>query len=339
MKTAADLYNLKKEQYERFPEQRHCIYRSLYDPEFIHYHKTLRTNMKKWVDSGEKGFRRVDLALAAASWTINKHMPFATEWDPEHSPQDYIPLDVKTQDPDDIEPAELTKYVKKASLFLGASKVGIADIDENWIYSHKVSLYSTSIDEKQEENFPKVSLPVGVDKAIVLAIEMDKQGFQCTPTFLEFAAAGQGYSKMAVVISSVAQFIRNMGYIAIPCANDTGLSVPMAIDAGLGALGRIGILITPEFGPRVRLCKILTNMPLNPDGPDTQFIEKITSFCQSCNKCVESCEFGAISSVEQPNYEIKCLSNNPGVQKWYDQTFFEKVCGQVFFEEVCGQVF
>ena len=44
-------------------------------------------------------------------------------------------------------------------------------------------------------------------------------------------------------------------------------SIPIAIDAGLGELGRNGLLVTPKYGPRVRLAKILTNMPLVPDSP------------------------------------------------------------------------
>jgi len=44
--------------------------------------------------------------------------------------------------------------------------------------------------------------------------------------------------------------------------NDTALSIPLAIDAGLGELGRNGLLITAEYGYCIRLCKIFTNLPL-----------------------------------------------------------------------------
>jgi hypothetical protein len=39
------------------------------------------------------------------------------------------------------------------------------------------------------------------------------------------------------------------------------------LGAGLGQLARLGTLITPEFGPRVRLCKVLTDLPLKPTDP------------------------------------------------------------------------
>jgi len=38
------------------------------------------------------------------------------------------------------------------------------------------------------------------------------------------------------------------------------------VDAGLGELGRNGLLVTPEFGSRVRLCKVFTELPLQPLG-------------------------------------------------------------------------
>jgi reductive dehalogenase len=317
MKKASDIYELQTEKYERFPEQNHCIYRSLYDPEFTHYHKTLRTGMTELVDSGKDGYSRVDLALAAASWTINKHMPYAYEKFPEHSPQDYIPGEIRNRAPENISPEQLSIYVKKAAKFFGASKVGITSLDDNWLYKTKVELYSTSIQEKQELNFPEVSLPNDITHAVVMAIEMEPDGINCAPTFLEFASAGLGYSKMSFTIACMAQFIRNLGYTALPCANDTALSIPLAIDAGLGALGRIGILITKDFGPRIRLCKVLTDMPLEEDEPDIDFINKINDTCTNCQRCADACDFGAISNNDSPTYQPYSKSNNSGTKKWY----------------------
>ena len=46
-----------------------------------------------------------------------------------------------------------------------------------------------------------------------------------------------------------------------------GITIPMAVDAGLGELGRNGLLLTEKYGPRVRLCKVFTDLPLEPDEP------------------------------------------------------------------------
>nr|WPM93796.1 reductive dehalogenase [uncultured prokaryote] len=317
LKKASQLYELEENVYKRFAEHNHCIYRSLYDPQFQHYHKTLRTGMTRLVDSGKKGYSRVDLALAAASWTVNKHMPFAYEKRPTHSPQDYIPLEIKERAPNITSAEKLSLYVKRAAKFFGASLVGITELDKRWLYKTQVQLYSTSIEQKQEQEFPEINLDGDITNAIVMIVEMDPSGINCAPTFLEFASAGLGYSKMSVLIASMAQFIRNLGYKALPCANDTALSVPLAIDAGLGALGRIGVLITKKFGPRIRICKVLTNMPLRQDAPDIDFIEKVNQKCRNCRKCAEACEYGAIDNEKEPSYAIKSTSNNAGVKKWY----------------------
>jgi len=91
----------------------------------------------------------------------------------------------------------------------------------------------------------------------------------------------------------------------------------MAIDAGLGALGRNGLLLTKKYGPRIRLCKILTDLPLIPDEPDTKYIGEISDYCSKCTLCAEACENDAISFEKYPDYSAKSKSNNPHLKKWY----------------------
>ena len=333
MKRCAELYRVDPETYSRFPEENNCFLRALYDTKFSSFGLDLLTNMVKLVDSGEEGFSRVDLALYAASWTIDTHMPFASKWDPKPSFNDYIPVEIVKRPPDDIHPSLLTKYVKRAAKFFGACDVGITPIDERWIMKNtaKISGKSTpSVESSEssetsdisEKNTPTIRktpvvLPDGVTNAIVIAIEMDPTGIQCAPKFLEVASVGLGYSQMAAISATMAQFIRNLGYIAIPSTNDTGLSIPLAIDAGLGAQGRNGILLTKKWGSRIRLCKVFTNMPLDHDTPDEAFITKINDFCRGCRRCADACEAKAISFADEPSGEAVCSSNNPGVCKWY----------------------
>ena len=66
----------------------------------------------------------------------------------------------------------------------------------------------------------------------------------------------------------------------------------MAIDAGFGQLGRNGLLVHPEYGSRLALAKVITDMPLEPDAP-SDF--GLTEFCEVCDICAKNCPSRAIS--------------------------------------------
>ncbi|MFX1317851.1 MAG: 4Fe-4S double cluster binding domain-containing protein [Promethearchaeota archaeon] len=62
----------------------------------------------------------------------------------------------------------------------------------------------------------------------------------------------------------------------------------VATRAGLGWIGKNALLITPEYGPRIRLTTVLTDAPLQPGNPITE------SLCEKCQLCTEACPVGAI---------------------------------------------
>jgi epoxyqueuosine reductase QueG len=83
------------------------------------------------------------------------------------------------------------------------------------------------------------------------------------------------------------------------------MCVPIAADAGLGELGRLGLLITPEYGPRVRLSIVTTNMPLAEDPSVTLGVQE---FCSICRKCAIHCPSGSVDGGEK--------AVRGGVEKW-----------------------
>lgn len=58
--------------------------------------------------------------------------------------------------------------------------------------------------------------------------------------------------------------------------------------AGLGWIGRMGVLVTPKFGPHVWLATLVTDALFQPAEAVTE------SRCGSCRKCQEACPVGAI---------------------------------------------
>lgn len=62
--------------------------------------------------------------------------------------------------------------------------------------------------------------------------------------------------------------------------------------AGLGWIGKSCLLITPDFGPRVRWVTVLTNLKLPVKN------KRLTSNCGNCNLCVDICPPKAFKNIE-----------------------------------------
>jgi len=65
-----------------------------------------------------------------------------------------------------------------------------------------------------------------------------------------------------------------------------------ATSAGLGWIGKNGLLISVDHGPRLSLATVLTDAPLAPDAPMEY------SLCGSCTLCIDHCPSGAITGRE-----------------------------------------
>ncbi|MEM8533624.1 MAG: reductive dehalogenase [Chloroflexota bacterium] len=154
-------------------------------------------------------------------------------------------------------------------------------------------------------------IPRSMNRVVVMTFEMDEGGIDTNISQITTGATANGYSRMAFTSACLANFIRNLGYNAIPMGNDHALSQPMAVDAGLGEIGRNSMLITPQYGPRVRLAKVLTDLPLLTDRPISF---GVTEFCEVCGKCAELCPADALSEGKR-TYEAP-ESGVPGYYHW-----------------------
>lgn len=203
---------------------------------------------------------------------------------------------------------KVTALIKQTARWFGADLVGIAPLNRTWVYSHWGD-HSVQLGLGGEVGEP-LELPEYFTKVIVMAIEMDYQHLRRSPAVE--SSTDLAYSKMGFAAPSLARFIQELGYHALPAGNDTALSIPLAVDAGLGELGRSGLLITPRFGPRVRLCKVFTDLPLLSDQPVDLGVQ---AFCEICQKCAQNCPGQALNSGER-TAEHNNISNNVNLLKW-----------------------
>lgn len=258
------------------------------------------------------GYGLKDQAAVNASWLLDsrygstnnsgKQGLYVWDWDGKFDfPR--VPKGVRLENPHAL---DLTRQVKLLAGFFGASLCGICEVDQRWLYS------STYMGGRNGGTEAPVNFPDYCRYAVVLAFEMDYEAIQYSPAHPSSVAVGLGYSKMTFTSGLLAQYIRGLGFTALPCGNDTACSIPLAIDAGLGEIARNGLLVTPFFGPRIRLAKIFTDMPLIPDTP-IEF--GVWDFCLACEKCADHCPSKSIMKG-RPTGEPFNISNREGVLKW-----------------------
>ena len=104
-------------------------------------------------------------------------------------------------------------------------------------------------------------------------------------------------TKLDLLALDCVRFIENKGYSAFPVAGSQSTGQyhgyfphkTGAVLSGLGYIGRNCLLITPEYGSKVRLATVLTDMPVTRQRPLVPFL------CGDCTACVTACKGGAIS--------------------------------------------
>ena len=297
--------------FEGFHQKNEMFRRSQWDSS-IHNKKTARFytshgKVNEWRKAD--GFTQKDYALRNAAWHISDALTGVHAKDGRREGfTDLFTLqeDVASEKADLGSPQQAANTVKRVAKFFGAGMVGITNFDERWQYKSRFS------DVEGIEKSPEIALDLGLRTVVVIAVPMDYELMKTVPSALGSSATGMGYSNDATLLIALTQYIRGLGYEAFGSLNDTALSIPYAIKAGLGEFGRNGLLITKDFGPRVRLGRIYTNMPLEHDKPINFGVQK---FCRICKHCAKTCPSKSIPMGEPTDTPLS-ISNHQGIRKW-----------------------
>jgi reductive dehalogenase len=263
------------------------------------------------------GFSLVDYAFSGGALTVAQasHSGRGNQNSGFYS---WTPLGV-TIFPDGVDkwsgsPNEASRLVRKSGKYYGATEIGFTKLDKRWVYS-KGSDGKPIVFEDVEAPYAtdeKSVIPESCKYVIAITVPMEVDEMMYAPAAMN-PTSSMGYSRMPAVAGSLAEFIRGLGYNAVPCGNDTASSIPIAIQAGLGHVGRHGRLITWEDGPMVRIAKIFTDLPLE-QTPMAD--EGIIQFCEDCEKCAKLCPSQSIPYGPR-TYEGYSEANNDGALKWY----------------------
>jgi epoxyqueuosine reductase QueG len=206
------------------------------------------------------------------------------------------------------DPAAITEEIRQMARNMGADQVGVADLDERFVFTQAGELPHRSV--------------------VVFAIGMSYDNMaDIGPRSQQ--EVHRVYHKLDDIGVRLAHQIAAHGYAASMQPNEGDIPlVAFAQLAGLGELGKHGSLISPELGSSFRLGAVTTAMPLVADGPRDFGIEEV---CTKCNVCARFCPGDAI----KPD---KKLVN--GVERWHVDTpacepYFHKLYGCKICLMVC----
>ncbi len=220
---------------------------------------------------GSRYYDPVTFEAAHASFTTVKNLHSIVDGEP-------------SGDRVDVDDADITHFIKEWALQTGAVSVGVTELRDY----HKYSVIGRG---------PDFGKTVTLDHkyAIAFTVEMNKEMIDAAPLGPTLMESAQQYLESGMIATQIAVFIRNLGYPARAHidANYRVVCPLVARDAALGEIGRMGLLMTPELGPRVRISVVTTDLPLVIDEPRRDYTT--LDFCTHCRKCADVCPSRAIS--------------------------------------------
>ena len=170
----------------------------------------------------------------------------------------------------DLELTNLISYIKS----LGMSDIGFVKVAPSNIFLGKVILF---------------------DSAIVIALEMKHDPISTAPSGEAGKEIYRTYMELGKAVNKISGYLKELGFKAEagPALGGETNYPLLAEKAGIGAIGKHGMLITPLLGPSLRLAAVYTNIE-NLPAPKENIHNWIKDFCNKCNKCVRRCPAGAI---------------------------------------------
>jgi len=204
--------------------------------------------------------------------------------------------------------------LKGFARLLGADLVRTGPLNPAYVYTH--------VGKTWHDPARKYGAPIILNHrhAISVAVSLDPALLKTGPVQSMVTEVMRAYTQLAVIATTLAAYIRALGYPARAhvLTNYQVLCIPIAIEAGMGELGRHGVMLTRELGSGLKLAVVTTDLPLTHDSPVDIGAEE---FCLDCKICAETCPSGAISFGDKKTAR--------GVERW---TINAQACYRVWNE-------
>ncbi len=176
----------------------------------------------------------------------------------------------------------------------GADLVGFARAD-TW----------DEMDEIPVDYRPKAIWPMA-KSVIVMGLQMPLPMVDTTPSVVHMELYNTANRELDLLAYNLTRYLNRLGHASFFFPRDAYGSIKILLDnpvaafshvfaakyAGLGTIGLNHTLLTPQFGPRVRLVSVFTSVPLPPDPMITK------DLCTKCLACVKCCPVDALKACK-----------------------------------------
>ena len=205
--------------------------------------------------------------------------------------------------------------LKSIAFSSGVSVFGIGDIDD-------LRSYFDFLPIDQTEGLTRgISIGVRVSDTVLKGIintptrhylhhyKMLNMLLDQTSLRISLAIQNEGYNAMPIAASQIVDWQKQTAHLSHKM---------IALRAGTGWIGRNNLLVHPEYGSRIRIATVLTDIPLKTDTP-------YEGGCGECRKCISVCPVSAIGDTHEEWDRIACLEKLKYFSKTYN--IGQYICG------------
>ena len=207
------------DEFSKFDQRNEIYCRSEWDPEirsknatdFFRGHYMPHARARK-----ADGFGQKDYALRNATWHVTNVIRDLRRASDDRKEGFFDTFTAHAEGWSEQYPFESAESaasnLRRAAKSMGAGLLGICEYDERWLYSARYS-------EKTQESKP-IDIPDDLPNIVVIGEPMDLDLTATVPSALSGSATGMGYTHDTVVLLTLTQYIRNLGYRAVASMND-----------------------------------------------------------------------------------------------------------------------
>ena len=152
----------------------------------------------------------------------------------------------------------------------------------------------------------------------------------------EYTAAGEERGRFGRIVSHGHIGVLKRARLMVKYLNKHGYKAVMgahrkeaAVRAGLGTIGKHGLVINRKYGSWVAYQSIVTDAAMSPDKPDEK------PFCDHCIDCLDACPTGALYEPYRldPRRCATCLLTGADI----DEMYWEKIPNYIMGCDVCQE--